>query len=81
MLAVLEAATTPLSGKEVAELAGIPYKPTIDALGVLLYRGSVARTGAKFTAQWMLAKPQESASAELVLAMRLWPPRVGLDGG
>lgn len=40
ILGVIEATSRPLTGKEVARVAGIPYKPTIDALNKLHEAGS-----------------------------------------
>ena len=52
VLAIVEKATRPLSGIEIARAAGIPYKPTIDALNMLLNYGKVHRIGRKHTARW-----------------------------
>ena len=56
---MIEATSRPLTGKEVAQAAGIPYKPTIDALNKLHDYGKVRRVGAKFTARWSVNKPEE----------------------
>lgn len=44
-----------LSGRAVAELARLPYKATIDALGWLHDTGVVVRIGHKYSAAWALA--------------------------
>ncbi len=59
ILGVVEAASRPLTGKEVARAAGIPYKPTIDALNKLHDYGKVRRIGAKFTARWAVNRSEE----------------------
>lgn len=77
VLAVIEVASRPLTGKEVAQAAGIPYKPAIDALNKLYDYGKVRRTGAKFTARWSvnqsLLSNAESADllTRIMLAMSL----------
>lgn len=55
IMRVLEAATRPLTGIEVARAAGIPYKPTIDALQALMAFEKVVRVGSKFNARWLAA--------------------------
>jgi hypothetical protein len=45
----------PLSGRECAALAGLPYKVAIDALGRMLDAGTVVRFGRKYSALWALA--------------------------
>lgn len=60
ILGVIEATFRPLTGKEVARAAGLPHKPTIDALNKLHDYGKVRRVGAKFTARWSVNKPEES---------------------
>lgn len=55
VLAIVNEATRPLPGIEIARAAGIPYKPTIDALNMLLNYGKVHRIGRKHTARWTRA--------------------------
>lgn len=56
VLAAVQASDRPLTGQEVAQRTGVPYKPVVDALVVLNNQGKVWRLGRKFTAQWT-AKP------------------------
>lgn len=66
ILGVIEAATRPLTGQEIAALVGMPYKPTIDALNALYNYGKVRRTGAKFTARWSAVRPVEPSPLALL---------------
>jgi len=77
VLAVIEAATRPLTGKEVAQAVGIPYKPTIDALNKLYDYGKVRRIGAKFTARWAVNRPAETADLLTRIMLSLSRPRGG----
>lgn len=52
VLSVLAMADGWLKAKEVAELTGLTYKQTIDALNYLYNAEKVSRTGRKFTAMW-----------------------------
>lgn len=52
VLAVIETAPDPLCGIQVAAIAGLTYKQTIDALNALHNLGKVSRDGRKFTARW-----------------------------
>lgn len=65
VLAILDAATRPLSGIEIARTAGLPYKPTIDALNMLLNYGKVHRIGRKHTARWVKHLPETHAARHL----------------
>lgn len=47
--------TEPLTGRAVADAAGLPYKVAIDALGWLHDNGAVVRFGRKYSAVWALA--------------------------
>lgn len=49
----VKTATRPLSGKEIAQATGMPYKPVIDALQALCNSGRIYRTGKKKTAMWL----------------------------
>lgn len=51
----LEGRTEPLSGRFVADAAGLPYKVAIDALGRMLDAGNVVRFGRKYSAKWALS--------------------------
>jgi hypothetical protein len=46
----LEGRTEVMSGRAVADAAGLPYKVTIDALGWLHDTGIVVRIGRKYSA-------------------------------
>lgn len=67
-----------LSGHAVAELAGLPYKATIDALRWLYDTGVVVRIGRKYNASWVLAgspaSPSKAALDRLEAAWRERPP-------
>lgn len=52
VLSVIAMADGWLKAREVAELTGLSYKQTIDALNYLYNAEKVARTGRKFTAMW-----------------------------
>lgn len=52
VLEVIEAASTLLTGREVAERAGLDYKPALEALTFLHNEGRVAREGRTITARW-----------------------------
>lgn len=52
VLAVIEASDTFFTGQQLAQLTGLTYRQTIDALNALNNMAKVARTGRKFTARW-----------------------------
>lgn len=52
VLEVINAADVCYTGQQVAQLAGLTYRQTIDALNALNNAAKVARTGRKFTARW-----------------------------
>lgn len=52
VLDVIEYAPGSLTGHDVAELTGLTYRQTIDALNALFNMAKIARTGRKFTARW-----------------------------
>jgi predicted Rossmann fold nucleotide-binding protein DprA/Smf involved in DNA uptake len=52
VLAVIEATDTVHTGQQLAQLTGLTYRQTIDALNALNNMEKVARTGRKFTARW-----------------------------
>lgn len=72
VLVVIEAATEPLTGHRVAELAGLTYRQTVDALNALHNSARIARAGRKFTARWMPipTPPTEPPHARIDEAMR-----------
>lgn len=49
---VVQASPVPLRGRDVARLAGLNYKQTIDALNSLLDMERVERIGHKQTSRW-----------------------------
>lgn len=57
VLSVVTSAEASLSGKDVAGLAGLTYRQTIDALNALNNMELVRRTGRKFTARWSRIQP------------------------
>lgn len=77
----LQGHTEALSSRSVAELAGLPYKATIDALGWLYDTGVVVRIGRKYNASWALAgSPASPSTAALDRLEAAWrvrtpPPR------
>jgi len=54
ILTVLESATAPMSAKTIAKKAGADYKPTIDALNILMQHEKVQRQGKKCTSMWLI---------------------------
>lgn len=72
VLVVIEAAAEPLTGHRVAELAGLTYRQTVDALNALHNSERIARIGRKFTARWMRVPtpPTEHPHARIDAAMR-----------
>lgn len=72
---VVQASPVPLRGRDVARLAGLGYKQTIDALGALLDMERVERIGHKATSRWVkkaAPKPPDHLNAFLlqILAKR-----------
>lgn len=55
---VLEQASRPMTGIEIARAASLTYKPTIDALQALMAYEKVIRVGSKFGSRWMSASKQ-----------------------
>lgn len=58
VLAVIEATDTQLTGKQLAEITGLTYRQTVDALNALNNAAKIARIGRKFTARWCRVVPQ-----------------------
>lgn len=52
VLAAIEAADTSYTGQQLAQITGLSYKQTVDALNALHNMAKVARLGRKFTARW-----------------------------
>lgn len=55
LIKALDQAVAPLSGRECAALASLPYKVAIDALGRMHDTGTVVRFGRKYSATWALS--------------------------
>lgn len=71
VLDVIEAAHEPLTGRAVAQLAGITHLQACFALNALLNREQVERVGRKFTARWTRRTPPTfDAFAALDAAMK-----------
>lgn len=60
----LQDRTEAITGRALAELAGLPYKATIDALGWLYDTGVVVRIGRKYRASWVLADSSAAPSTD-----------------
>lgn len=60
ILAVIETATRPLTGREIARMARLNYKQTIDGLNALHNHARVERRGRKHTAHWEWTAPPPS---------------------
>lgn len=58
VLLALKDAGKPISGRDASLRAGLPYKPTIDALTALNNQGKVWRIGRKLTAMWTAEQPR-----------------------
>lgn len=67
VLAVIEATDTFHTGQQLAQLTGLTYKQTVDALNALNNLSKVARTGRKFTARW--GKVPKSLDENPVIAL------------
>lgn len=53
VFAVVDASPTSLRARDVARLAGLAYKQTIDALNSLYDMGKIERLGHKSTSRWV----------------------------
>jgi hypothetical protein len=72
----LEGRTDLMSGRDVANAAGLPYKVTIDALGWLHDTGSVVRIGRKHNAAWALAESPAAIQPDPMCVLEaLWKGR------
>ncbi len=58
VLAVIEASDCQLTGQQLAEITGLTYRQTVDALNALNNAAKIARIGRKFTARWCRIVPQ-----------------------
>ncbi|MEJ7804394.1 MAG: hypothetical protein WKG03_00515 [Telluria sp.] len=83
IIKTLERQPQAIAGRELAALASLPYKVTIDALGRMHDAGTVIRIGRKYSATWALAgtdaaQPHDAFGAlEAVWRGRTPPPRGG----
>jgi hypothetical protein len=79
----LQGVATAIGGRDVALLAGLPYKTTIDALGRTHDAGTVVRFGSKYSSKWALAGTPAGAPRDRLDALEaIWrtattppPPR------
>jgi len=60
ILAVIDAAEACFTGQQLAQMTGLTYRQTIDALNALNNMEKVARTGRKFTARWCKKAPPKT---------------------
>lgn len=67
VLAVVNNTDQFFSGQQIAQLAGLTHKQTIDALNALNNMAKVARVGRKFTARWGRIPPVLDECPALVL--------------
>lgn len=73
VLEVVEESPAFLTGQQIAQITGLTYRQTIDALNALNNTAKIARTGRKFTARWGRIpdhQPSESAIQALEHAFR-----------
>lgn len=71
----LEGQGAPLAGKDIATLAGLPYKSAIDALDRMLDAGHVARIGRKKSSRWSLVARAPAAPKEIDSLEAQWHGR------
>ena len=68
VLAVIEAnGDTFHTGQQIAEITGLTYRQTIDALNALNNMEKIARTGRKFTARWGKLPQKSNENPALLL--------------
>lgn len=70
VLAVLDNTPGFHTGQRIAQLAGLTYKQTIDALNALNNAERVARTGHKYTARWGRICEVQNPALDLERAFR-----------
>ena len=73
VLTVIQSTEGWITGLEVAQLAGLTHKQTIDALNALNNMEKIARIGRKFTAKWgrlVTPDPDQDPLRALELAFR-----------
>lgn len=76
----LKGCDVPVPGRVVAGRAGLPYKPTIDALGRMLDAGLVTRFGRKYRAVWALIDSPAGQPYDAMAAVEaIW--RIGRTEG
>jgi len=66
VLAVIEDSEACFTGQQLAQITGLTYRQTIDALNALNNMAKVARTGRKFTARWCRV-PQQTENPAVTL--------------
>jgi hypothetical protein len=77
----LQGRTEALSGRAVADLAGLPDKATIDALGWLHDPGVVVRIGHKYRATWALSDSPTALHPDPMGALEvLWRGQASIPG-
>ena len=72
VLEVLDSSLFPLTGYEVARLAGLNYKQAIDALDALYNMNKVTRLGKKESARWTRLErvvPSSDPLNDLILSL------------
>lgn len=74
VLEVVQESPAFLTGQQIAQITGLTYRQTIDALNALNNSEKIARTGRKFTARWgripQHVPPSESAIEALEHAFK-----------
>lgn len=71
VLAVVESSEGMMSGQDIARLAGLSYRQTVDALNALYNSARIARTGRKFTARWHRVRSDDANGCDTALLQRL----------
>ena len=69
LTAALQGRDTPMSGRDAANAARLPYKQAIDALGRMLDAGTVVRFGAKRSAVWALSDAPAACRPDAIGAL------------
>lgn len=70
VLAVIAQADSVLTGAEIAQRAGLPYRQVVFAINGLYNLGRIQRIGRKATARWLIAKPPEPNFIDQFIHMR-----------
>ena len=77
VLAVIAEADTVLTGAEIAQRAGLPYRQVVFAINGLYNAGKIARQGRKFTARWCSVDAKPSPPPAFVLLEQFFRRRRG----